>query len=957
MRIRQRFHGIPSKYLSLFLLFIAICNQSFGQDFGGFKPGMNWQQINTPIVRVIFPEGLESAANRVANNLSHVTQNNQSSIGPLNKKIDLILNNQGIISNGYVTVMPFRSEFYTTPMQDGFSLGTLPWLDLLSLHEYRHALQYVNMRRGFTKAAWFLFGDAGWGTMLNITTPGWFFEGDAVAVETALSKQGRGRMPSFMQQSRSLALYNKRYSYMKARNGSYRDIVPDEYELGYLLCSYGREKFGNNLWSDVLRRTSTLKGIVYPFSDALQAKTGMYTPEFYRAALADYQKIWTGEIHQIPITPTRAISLPTKTVTEYRFPVWLDSGGLLVYKKSFKEIGAIYRIDTSGNESKISNLGINLDPYFTAAKNLLAWTEVTWDARYSSLSYSDVVLFQTDSEKKQYLTHKQRYFSPALSPDGSLIAVVEVSLTGQSEIKILDSKTGEVAATLPNDEKLFYTYPKWDLDGRSIISAARTSDGSMLIIQQRIEDGFLTKLSGTFNQILGEVVVQSDALLFTSGFSGINNIYSLSRINGTISQLTGSRFGAYYPTVDPIQNRLIYSDFDIRGYHLVSASMDSLLWLKTDPTILLQNFEFEYFKTEGGDILSKIPDEKFRTSPYRPLQHPIRLHSWAFNADFYSAGINISSDNTLSNIHLEGGFNYYYQEKAPGFSVLAKYGGFFPIISAGASRYYRHPSFLDVFEGTESSEATSIDNSLSFDVEIPLDLTKGEFVRQANFKIGYDYTSVEHLSAMEGGEDRFSKVSAASGDIQFSSRRKRAYQNITTSLGASLKLSANKSIAFTEAARYLAIGDFAIRGIWSNHNLVLSTGVKFESDRNPYQFMDQFIYPRGYNRPRNDRMFTVQSSYHFPIAYPDFGFWGIFYCSRVRATVFADYGHASIPEGIYDNTDGNFLSAGGELTFDTRWFNLADIPMGIRVSKLFTADRQEPDKRRMIEFVIPVIRL
>jgi hypothetical protein len=519
----------------------------------------------------------------------------------------------------------------------------------------------------------------------------------------------------------------------------------------------------------------------------------------------------------------------------------------------------------------------------------------------------------------------------------------------------LTCQTGEVQTTLPNEENLFYTYPKWDLDGRSIISTARTADGSMLIIQQRIEDGTLTRLTGVLNQVLGEVLVTADAFLFTSGFSGINNIFSLSRTSGTISQLTGSKFGAYYPALNPGQNRLVYADYDMRGYRLVSASMDSLLWKKTDPKVTVENFEYKYFQTEGGDILGKIPDQKFGISPYRPLQHPIRLHSWAFNAGLYSAGLYLSSDNTLSNIHLEGGFDYYYQEKAPGFSVLAKYGGLFPILSAGASRYYRHPSFLDVFEGTETSAATSIDNTLSLNIEIPLDFTKGEFVRQANFNFGYDYTSVEHLST--DAENRFSKVSAVSGEAQFSSRRKKAYQNLATSLGARLTLSASKSIAYTEAARYQGIGDFAIRGMWPNHNLVLSSGVKFEADGNGYHFMDQFIYPRGFNIPRNDWMFTFQSSYHFPIVYPDFGFWGIFYCTRIRGSIFADYAYASIPGGVYNNSDGDLLSAGGEIVFDTRWFNLADIPMGIRVSKLFTPDRQDPDKRHKIEFVVPIIRL
>jgi hypothetical protein len=203
----------------LFLFLLQLSPAVVAQDFGRFSPGIKWYQVDAPQVRVIFPKGLEMQAGRVANNITHLELNARSGIGSRTRKLDLILNNQGIISNGYVTLSPFRSEFYTTPMQDGFSLGTKPWLDLLSVHEYRHALQYSNMNQGYTRLAHWLFGDTGWGTMMTITTPGWFFEGDAVAAETALTDQGRGRMPSFLQQSKSVLLNDKTYSYMKARNG------------------------------------------------------------------------------------------------------------------------------------------------------------------------------------------------------------------------------------------------------------------------------------------------------------------------------------------------------------------------------------------------------------------------------------------------------------------------------------------------------------------------------------------------------------------------------------------------------------------------------------------------------------------------------------------------------------------------------------------------------------------
>jgi hypothetical protein len=947
---------------SLFILafsFLFPASQGFAQDFGRFKPGITWKQINTPTIRVIFPEGLESQANKVAGNILYLNQHNRISIGPLSKKLDLILNNQGVISNGYVALMPFRSEFYTTPMQNGSAVGTNPWLDILSIHEYRHALQYINMRQGFTKLAWLLFGDAGWGTLINLTTPAWFFEGDAVATETALTNQGRGRIPSFFQQYRSILLNDKKYNYMKARNGSFRDIVPDEYELGYLLCSYGREKFGNDLWPKVIQQTSWLKGVIYPFSDAVMAYTGLSTRQFYNKALSDYKESWSAESSLTDITPQTRLSKPSATVTEYRFPVYQTNGDLLVYKDSFKETGAICRILPDGDEEKICTMGISQDPYFTASGNLIAWTEVTWDERYSSENYSDVVTYQTDRCKKIYLTRKQRYFSPALSPDGTRIVVAEVGYAGNCSLKIIDSQTGTVISTLPNQENLFYTYPKWDYDGTSIISSARTLAGSMLIIKQSVSSGLITHLSGEINQILGEALVTPDSILFSSGFSGVNNIYSLTRSDGMIKQLTGSRFGASYPAINRQNRRLVYSDFDIDGHRLVSVSMDSLLWKPIENVSQneIHMFEFKYFQGEGGNILDKIPNDVLEVAPYRQWQHPIRIHSWTFTPGFYSVGINLISDNILNNIHIEGEGKYYYNEAAPGLDAKILYGGLYPILSAGVSRNYRHPNVLDVIDGTEASSPLSLDNSLSFGVNFPLNFTKGATYRQANISLDYNYISSKDLTMSHDATAHVSVISAISGKVRIAGVKKKAFQNIATPLGMSLELTANQSVGFTYAAQYQAIGDLAFRGFAPNHNLVLSAGYKSESDQNHYHFMDLFLYPRGYSIPRYDWMVTLQSAYHFPLLYPDFGFLGIFYCSRIRADIFADYGYASIPASLTNESTGIFASAGTEIIFDTRWFNIAEIPLGFRFSLLLNPDFEEPLRRTRVEFVLPILRL
>ncbi len=955
------FKRLPVLCIPAVILVIALAGilPAGAQEFGRFSPGIEWKQINTPDLRVIFPKGLESQANRVANTIRYINGNSQGSVGFQKRKLDLVLNNQGTVSNGWVTIRPFRSEFYTTPLQDGFSLGSMPWLDLLSLHEYRHALQYSNLRYGWTRVAWMLFGDSGWGTVMNLTTPGWFFEGDAVVTETALTKQGRGRLPSFLQLQKSIQGDRKPFSYMKARNGSYRDNVPDAYELGYLLCSFGRENFGNLMWADVIRRTANIKGIIYPFSNGVEALTGMNTRRFYKAALADYGEKWALETSERDSTAATRITAPARVHTDYLFPVVVPGGDILTYKTSYQRTGRIVRIKPDGTEQEICMTGISQDPYFTTAGAKIAWTEVTWDIRYSSIIYSDVVLWNMDSGTKTYLTRKQRYYSPALSPDGTRILVAEVDQSGRSRLKILDSETGAVLQEPENPEELFYTYPKWDTDGKSIISTARIHNGEMIIESLSLVNGDHHVLFPACNQILGEVLVTGDEILFSAGFSGINNICAISRKDGSLRLLTGSRYGAYHPAIDTATGRLFYSDFARFGHHLASAPADSLLQKPIEPVGLdqLREFDFGYFEKEGGPILDKVDSIQQPSDPYRQAGHLFRVHSWNIAPDLYSAGFNLSSENTLNNLSVDAGFKYYYAEKAPGIDASVSYGGLFPILSAGVSRYYRHTSPLDLLTGEDSARLNSVDNQLSLEAYVPLDFSKGAWNIQAEAGGGYHYISIMDFRDPYRSSPNITTVNSLSVKLGITATRKRAYQNLTTPLGFGLEMAADRAFAGRSARRYQVIGDLALHGFHPNHSLVVSAGWKNEPYSQAYDYIDEFIYPRGYSLPATEWMVTLQSSYHFPLLYPDFGLAGLFYFSRIRASLFGDIGFAA-PAAILSSRNNNrFASAGAELIFDIRFLNLGEVPLGVRFSYLLKPDLANDDRKTLIEFVMPILRL
>src|SRR5437773_2071263 len=105
----------PIACLAFFLLLIYNLH---AQRFGGNPPSMKWLQVNNDVARVIFPKGMDSSASRIAAIESLLGKVTLPTIGGSQQKINIVLHPNTIVSNGYVALGPFRSEFYLTPPQN-----------------------------------------------------------------------------------------------------------------------------------------------------------------------------------------------------------------------------------------------------------------------------------------------------------------------------------------------------------------------------------------------------------------------------------------------------------------------------------------------------------------------------------------------------------------------------------------------------------------------------------------------------------------------------------------------------------------------------------------------------------------------------------------------------------------------------------------------------------------------
>ena len=274
----------------VYIILIGLDNVSAQYYIAGQDPAsINWQQIDHPDFEIIYPESAALQAYRVANILEHSYKKVSQTLGPKPRKITIVLHNQTVVSNGFVSPTPFRMELFTTPPQDN---QPVPWLEHLVLHEMRHVVQIDKLNQGMSKVLSYLFGQQARGAIAGLM-PMWYYEGDAVLAETALTKGGRGRLSEFKKEWRSLSMdSSKTLSFNKMLLGSYKDKTPDHYALGYHLVSFARKEFGTNTWEKVEHYLARNPYQIVAFNTGLKKYTGKYAGRLYQDAAIYFDSLW-----------------------------------------------------------------------------------------------------------------------------------------------------------------------------------------------------------------------------------------------------------------------------------------------------------------------------------------------------------------------------------------------------------------------------------------------------------------------------------------------------------------------------------------------------------------------------------------------------------------------------------------------------------------------------------------
>lgn len=869
--------------LILSLISHSVFSQIFNEEQNPLS--VKWRQINASGFKVIYPVELEKEAQRMANTLPYIYPHVGGSLGMKKTHIPLLLQNQGVIANGFVQLGPKKSEFYTTPPQQ---FDSQDWLNNLAVHELRHIAQFDKLTNGKTSP----FPELVYFAWFGASLPIWFFEGDAVTTETALTDAGRGRQPSWIMPYRASLLEGEKISYSKASFGSNKDITPGYYQLGYLMSSNIRTRQGKDIFDEVLTDIRKRPLRLYPFSNTLKKLTGKGSHQWFKETNTLLKEKWSEQAQKESTKTYTPLNKPAKYATNYFTPVKLSSNEILTLKQSKAEVPHFITIDSNQKETHLLNIGYQEQPWFSYANNLVVWDEVRYDPRYRQRSYNVICSYDLKTKKVKKLSTRSRLFAPSLSMDGKKIIAVKFDLSNQSNLVELDAKTGKTLYTYPNPKNLILQTPSFDESGNTIAYISVSEKGKALHTTNR--SGKTEQLIAPSQQQLTRPLFIHQQIAFNAHYSGVDNIYNIDIISKKITALSHAKYGAFNPSFSKASGTLIFNNYKQTGYEIAEAEINNENPAKNN---------FVYFgaaaekQEHSGNVFKNIPDSTYSSKPYRALGNLINLHSITpVIEDEYRFGLQLNSDNLLNTFSTFAGAEYYRDldrfEYNAGFILKS----FYPIISATYRNKPRR-TFYNTNQGVAQGDWR--ENNIQLQALVPINLNSLGDTYSFNVKAATSYT--QRYMGQNMPADYITRLRfPMEYGLTFAHSMRQADRDIMPKWAQTLRLTYlhqpfDKQL---DGELFAAEAFLYFPGLLKNHSFSANFNYQHATGVRRYDNEINAVY--GYNNimARNFLKNTLLFNYRFPFAFPDAELGPLAYIRNIRGGLFCHYENLGIDTDI-----------------------------------------------------------
>jgi hypothetical protein len=628
-------------------------------------------------------------------------------------------------------------------------------------------------------------------------------------------------------------------------------------------------------------------------------------------------------------------------VVDYKYPTATEDGSLIVLKESYKTIPAFYKIK-NGVETKIAVRDIAYDDYFAYNNGKIVYAAYQPDARWNYREYSNIKVLDVTSGQTKIIARNSRFFSPSISHDGTRVATVVMGYSQGSAVFFLDMK-GAVTDVVLADGNIIYSYPKFSADDEALYFIARKNSGEMGIFKKEVRTRKIDTLIPYSNRIIGYLQVQHDTLLFNASYKGQDGQFAYVLSNKALYQLATYSTGVYQSVMQNDGN-LAASIFTADGYRLASIKPS---WIKVDfsQAALSDLYIPQAFDQTDHQFLSTVQPRTFETKKYRKATGLINFHSWRPYYDDPEFSFTIYGQNVLNTFQSELAYTYNQNEGSSKVDYTGIYGAtylqpFFSVSQTWNRNTLYNPT-THVFWNEFNANAG---------LQLPFNFSGGKQYRYLTLSSSYNTSQVRWTGIAKNALLDYD-INYLNTRLSYSSQIQKAVQHIYPHWGQTFSVQYKNVLNKYTAHQLLLNAALYLPGIGKSHSLVLNASYQSRDTTNQHYFSNNFPFSKGYRAVDFPRMYKVAVNYHFPLAYPDWGFGQIVYFLRVRANAFYDYTQT---KSLRTGNTFNFSTAGGEIYFDTKWWNQHPVTFGIRYSRLLDNEYAGTTQPNQWEFILPV---
>ena len=937
---------------------------SWGADPFYYK----WNVASTDKVKVIYPRQTEQIglttlyyADKLKPHISYGFK-----LPPL--ELPFVVHPENMRSNGLVMWLPKRVEFLSSPAVDSYSM---PWLKQLVAHEYRHATQYNNLNVGFVKFLSYLIGQQS-STIGLIYMPLWMMEGDATQFETEASSFGRGKQPRFTLEFRAMGDVVNRYRNMdKYFCGSYRNYIPDHYQLGYQMVVHGNSLTGRVMANDMAAYGPRRPWTIVSENWRMKALFGFNTQQLFKSTFDNLSNHWDS-LPKVENSSRMLPAPPTESYTTYSHPISISPSQIVMLKQDLDKPSRFVVLNpTTGSEQRLAYTGlIATRPAFDTTTGRIYWTEYRRSTLFQQKVTSSLCYMSLDKARPRIAkSRKQNILYPSPDQRGGL-AWVQYSPKGIYSLHHRDNDGIERTLSLPFGQEVHSL--AWDnkseryyciITGDEGMWIARSGAGGDITapLEQVTRPAYIT---------LSDLRAADGKLYYGSIASGRDEVHCFDIESGKEYQLSQSTYGSFSPAPTS-DGQVVMTTYDSMGYHPsiqpAQSTIREVEYSRLPSDILLPKSQ-----SWGLINLDTIPIAQIDTTQanlprrekrYRKGLHQFNFHSWApMSYDPFAlseegsivmnAGATLMTQNLLSS--LQGFVTYGYGLKEGHiFKTSLRYYGLGPTISFNAS-YGGKQNIYPIY--VYNPEKHSIEfpipptrgkyYSLGLDVTFPLLFQRGYHTRYLILAAQGNYSN--GLVANTGRlkfDDSLSNVATigykeglylTSFSLGFQDMVSRAHRDFAPPWGVAATVNYAINPASGSFSDLLALyAKFYTPGFFAHNSLNLAVayqtsigGFQSKDALSALTFKSSNLLLRGFNSSQieNNHYMAASLNYQFPICYPDGGIRGIFFLKRVRMNLgfdIAQYRRTVIDrpnDRIY--RDWHHLNSwGGDLIFDVNFLS------------------------------------